>query len=325
MQVNDKNFLLDQINNNSVSAILFYGSDIGLIEVLNKWLEKKLNLIIETVDFADITPDSYRIFIQSINLFETKKIIKIVNVSEKISKEMKEILHISGNNIAFFIAPKIRANSEIRKFFEITKNLVCYPCYPIKENNIRKLTESLLKGKTISHGAMNYLVGTYNGDYQLYINEVKKLTLYSMHNSSIEIEDIVALVNNVGKDFDFKQICYSLLLRDKEGFFNSIKYSNNTSLIQIIRGVLFALTQVNSGVVCLRENPRITVQEIIRQRKLSIFFQDIHQYQEVLYNVTESEIARLLYLLLEAEKKIKLIGEKSYIIEKVYFDFYDSK
>ena len=147
-----KSYDVDKINIVNYPYILLYGKNEGLKNSIKANLLKDLE-ITSIYDEKDIleNKDDFIENIYSGSLFETKKVLNIKRVSDKILNILIEIFERNLNDITIIVeADNLEKKSKLRSFFEKGKGYVCVPIYPDNEQTLSKVAFAFLKDKKIS-------------------------------------------------------------------------------------------------------------------------------------------------------------------------------
>ena len=321
MQIRNKDLLIQAIEKETIKSILFFGQDRGLMSVIISLIEQNFDFDVMNIDFASITPESYTVLVNDLNLFGKKRLIRISNTPNKISKKLEQVILGAHTHLSIFYGEAINSKSTITKFFDISDSLASYPCYQIQENNIKKATENILREKQYTSEVLLYLTSSYNNNYQLYLNDLKKLLLYVSDKKNITLQDITKIMSKPKIDFNSKNICYSLLLEYSDRFYQALREIHETPLIQVIRGIMFFLMQIYVGSLYIAQNSSATVEEAIKIQKIPIFFKDVQEYKLILQRVSLIKIQKLFSMLQSLEKQAKISSHIT-LLEKIYLDLH---
>ena len=150
-----KFFQVDQIKlkQNKNNLILFYGKNEGLKKKTIKDLIKNEKGKIFNYEEKEII-DNQILFIENLlsrSLFETKKIIIIKRVTDKIINFIEEIKTKNLDDILIILeAGNLEKKSKLRTNFEKDKNYICVAFYPDNEQTLSKLAFSFFREKNIT-------------------------------------------------------------------------------------------------------------------------------------------------------------------------------
>ena len=201
IQNNPSNFL-------KYNLFLLYGENYGLKKDIKESIKiaiNKQNANIELLslyenDIIDNEENFYN-SIYSESLFSSKKIITINYGTDKIIRQIKNIVDKYHENIFLIIfADILEKKSKLRNFFETNVKTLCIPCYLDSENELRMLARTELKKNniTLSNESINLLIDKSNNDRNNLRNEIEKIKSYSLNKKKLEIEEIRSLINFSG-------------------------------------------------------------------------------------------------------------------------------
>ena len=181
-----KFFQINQIKlkPNINNLILFYGKNEGLKKKTIKDLIKNEKGTILNYEEKEVI-DNQILFIENLlsrSLFDTKKIIIIKRVTDKIIKFIDEIKRKNLDDILIILdADNLEKKSKLRSNFEKDKNYICVAFYPDNEQTLSKLASYFFKEKniTISQENINVIVNRSNGDRENLYNELNKIEFFS--------------------------------------------------------------------------------------------------------------------------------------------------
>merc|ERR1711991_876223 len=111
------------------------------------------------------------------SLFETKKIIIIKRVTDKIINFIDEIKTKNLDDILIILETgSLEKKSKLRANFEKDKNYVCVAFYPDNDQTLSKITYNFLKEKnlSLSQSNINLIINKCNGDREILVNELTK-------------------------------------------------------------------------------------------------------------------------------------------------------
>ncbi len=191
------------------NLFLLYGENLGLKKEIKDKIKILLNekdSEIETLSFYenDII-NNEEIFYNSIfsgSLFSNKKIITISNVTDKLMKQLEDVIDKFPKNIYLVIFSEVlEKKSKLRNFFEKNTKTVCVPCYSDSERDLQYIAISELKKNNIilSRESINLLIEKSNGDRNNLRNEIDKIKSFSLNNKKLEIDEIKLIINFTGE------------------------------------------------------------------------------------------------------------------------------
>jgi DNA polymerase-3 subunit delta len=194
----------------NVSAILFYGSDAGLVS------ERAVRLAaliagrdtppaeIIRLDDADLDhdPDRLAIEAQTIPMFGGGKVIRAI-AGRRVTAAVLEPLLEGGTLAATLIveAGNLRPTDALRTLFEKATNAAAVACYADEAHDLETLIRETLSafGLTISPDARELLLTRLGADRALSRGEVEKLALYASGKGEIDAADVEAIVGDASE------------------------------------------------------------------------------------------------------------------------------
>ncbi len=191
----------------NVRAILIYGPDTGQVRENAANLAKTLSSQdtepgeVITIDDAEsgATPDRLAIELQMVPMFGGSKVVRF-RPSAKTNFKLIEELANNSKLQAYLIVEggDLKKNAKIRQIFEKSKTSAALPCYADDSRSLMQvIEEELAKEKiSISQPAKQHLASQLGADRGLSRTEIQKLLIYVNGKSTIEIEDIDAVVGD---------------------------------------------------------------------------------------------------------------------------------
>ena len=134
---------------------LLYGENRGLKKDIREAIKLAVNRYDTNLEFLsiyenDITEneESFYNSIYSGSLFASKKIITVHNVTDKIIKQVKDIVDRYPKNVLIIIFSEVlEKKSKLRNFFETNLKTLCIPCYLDNDKNLEIIAKTELKKK----------------------------------------------------------------------------------------------------------------------------------------------------------------------------------
>lgn len=189
-------------------AALVYGPEAALVSECARELarsyvkssEPEAELIrIDDRDLSD-NPDRLAIEVQTLSMFADRRVV-LVKAERRLKPEMLKEL-INGELAATLIveAGNLRPSSPLRKLFEGNDRTVALPCYADPAKDMGPLIDSELTAcdVRISSEARAYLINRLGNDLGQARGECAKLATYAGAGTEISIEDIDAIIGDMG-------------------------------------------------------------------------------------------------------------------------------
>tara|TARA_B100001093_G_scaffold337698_1_gene322469 strand:+ start:2833 stop:3825 length:993 start_codon:yes stop_codon:yes gene_type:complete len=303
-----KSFEANKIEIDKNKLILLYGKNEGFkTEIINDLLKKKIG--IKRYEEKEIL-DNLERFMEDIisqSLFESKKIIVVKRVTDKLTKVIEEISSKKIENIVIiFNADNLEKKSKVRTLFEKDKNYACVAFYPDTNQTLVKLAYNILKKEniSISTSSINLIVNKCNGDRGNLINELKKIEFFSKNRKKISEENIKKLINLI-ENHSITELIDNCMAKNKKKIINILNENNfnNEDCILITRTFLSKSKRILKLSSEFQNNNNIDL--TISSAKPPIFWKDKEITKQQIYKWTPKNIKQLIYKLSEIELLIK--------------------
>ncbi len=273
---NLENFLQQNI-------FLLYGENLGLKRDIKKLIYEKLKkknedietLIMHENEIIDNEENFYN-FIFSASLFNDKKIITILQATDKVYKKIENIYDKYPDNVTLILFSEIlEKKSKLRSFFEKKKKTVCVPCYLDSEKDLRTIALSELKKNNIllSGEILSLLIEKSNFDRDNLRNEIEKIKSYSLSKGELKIDHIKSLINFSG-DYKSDSFINECLCRNIIQYKKILSELYGDSFNQIF--LLRTLSNKVQRLIKIKENENKskTLDDLINSVKPAIFWKE---------------------------------------------------
>jgi DNA polymerase III subunit delta len=194
----------------SVPAVLFYGTDAGLVSER----AAKLAAIVAARDNPpgeiirmedadlDSDPDRLAVELQTIPMFGGSKVVR-ATAGRRITAAALEPF-IAGDRLAATLIVEggnLRPTDTLRTLFERAPKAAAVACYPDEAHDLETLVRDTLKGHglAISPEARDLLLTRVGADRALSRGEIDKLALYAAGKSEIDVSDVEAIVGDASQ------------------------------------------------------------------------------------------------------------------------------
>jgi len=188
------------------NLFLLYGENEGLKNDIFDSIKKLSNKTAEFLSMyeTEVLANEENLYnsIYSGSLFSSSKIITIKGSSDKLLKNLTNILEKLPQNITLIIFSGIlEKKSKLRAMFEKRGNAICVPCYLDNERDLHTIALSEFKKNeiSVSRESLNLLVEKSNNDRNNLKNEIEKIILFSFYNKKIEIDELRNIINFSGE------------------------------------------------------------------------------------------------------------------------------
>ena len=191
-----------------VPAVLFYGTDAGLIferaAKLAALLAARDNGEIIRLDDADLDtdPDRLAVELQTIPMFGGSKVVR-VTAGRRINAAALQALLEGGTLAAALIveAGNLKPTDAMRGLFEKSAQAAAVACYADEARDLEGVIAETLKahGLGITSDAREMLVARMGADRAVSRGEVEKLALYASGKREVDAADVEAIVGDASE------------------------------------------------------------------------------------------------------------------------------
>ena len=240
-------------------SALLYGENDGIkddVKAKLKLLHKDSEII--NIFQDEIIKDKNCLFDNAFNssLFNEKKIIFIQEASDKILKEISEVLEKDNNDTKIYIfSSLLDKKSKLRSLFDKEKNLASLPCYQDTDKTlILYVYEKLKDFKGINQEIVNLIISHSNHERKIIKNEIDKIKSCFI-DKTVKKEELVELLNIKIND-DFNKLRDYALLGDIKNFDKLMKVTEflqdesflNLNIISFRISKLIEIQRKNIGI-----------------------------------------------------------------------------
>ena len=240
-------------------SALLYGENDGIkddVKAKLKLLHKDSEII--NIFQDEIIKNNNCLFDNAFNssLFNEKKIIFIQEASDKILKEISEVLEKDNNDTKIYIfSSLLDKKSKLRSLFDKEKNLASLPCYQDTDKTlILYVYEKLQDFKGINQEIVNLIISHSNHERKIIKNEIDKIKSCFI-DKTIKKEELEELLNIKIND-DFNKLRDYALLGDIKNFDKLMKVTEflqdesflNLNIISFRISKLIEIQRKNIGI-----------------------------------------------------------------------------
>lgn len=239
------------------NSVLFYGENEGIKDDFKK------NLIKEKKEFEikkffqdELLKNDNLLFdtLKTPSLFNSKKIIFIHEVSEKLQKQLLTSLNFLDRDTKIIIfAGNLDKKSKIRNYFEKEKKIAAIACYEDNDRTLINYVNNKLKGyKGLSGNIINLIIQNSYQNRNIINLEIIKIKDYFL-DKTINERDLRELLN-IKDDSNFDKIRDATLLGEK------IKVNKLIGQMQFLsEDNFYYLNQMNNRIIKLLELTNINI------------------------------------------------------------------
>ena len=191
------------------NLFLLYGENDGLrtdIKESIKVAVNQQNTHIELLSLYenDIINNEENLYnsIYSGSLFSNKKIITINNGTDKIIKQVKDIVEKLPENIFLIIfSGVLDKKNKLRNLFETNIKTLCIPCYLDSDKDLEIIAKTEFKKNDIilSRELINLLIEKSNNNRNNLRNEIGKIISFALNKKKLGIDEIKSIINFSGE------------------------------------------------------------------------------------------------------------------------------
>jgi len=192
------------------TALLFFGTDPGLVmeragQAAKTWakLSDPEGEIIR-LDDSDLEdePDRLTLELDTLPMFGGRKVVR-VSLGRRLNAALLKPIVSSGplQSVLIVEGGNLKPTDGLRKAFEAGAAAAAVSCYPDESRDLASVALEVLgaEGLTISRDVVEALVSRLGADRVLSRAEVLKLALYCRGRSTVELEDIEAIVGDASE------------------------------------------------------------------------------------------------------------------------------
>lgn len=193
-----------------LSAILFFGSDLGLVSERASSLARAMAQRedpageIIRLDDADLDNDPDRLVVElmTMPMFGGRKIVRVAAGRRINANALRPLLE--GPAIAAVLiveAGNLKPDEGLRPLFEKSAAAAAIACYGDEAQDLEVMVRQILDatGLKIAPDARDLLVSRLGADRALSRGEVEKLALYAHGKTEIDVDDVEAIVRDASE------------------------------------------------------------------------------------------------------------------------------
>ena len=301
----------------SVSAILIYGPNEGLIREYSKNARKTIN-----DDFNDpfassnISGEQLKEYpgllfdeVRSIGLSQSRKLIRVFDISDNVIQAFDYLLedhHNLKDALVVCEASDLGPRSKLRKLFEQIQTVAAIPCYDDSHQEIRVYANRIFKEHSIEldKDSMTWLLECLGTDRAQIYSEINKIIAFMGNDKNIPIQDIRLLIGD-SAEIGLDEVCYAIgdgnLKRLDRALYKL--FSDGVSPIQILRAVSRHFLRLQSVIAHNKNKGGISA--AVNTLRPPVFFKDKKSFLSQANTWTPNKIEDVIFLLAEAEKGCK--------------------
>ncbi len=311
-----KRFELNRNKINKFDFFLLYGKNEGLQnEIIDLHLIKDFDGEIIKYDESEFLKSKEIIISELLNksLFESRKILLISRVTEKILNSIYEITEKDVTDLKIILKSGIlEKKSKLRNFFEKESSLAVIPFY---EDDYKSLSfivnDFMTKNKIkLSRESINLLVTRASGDRENLKTELNKILNYSYSNNKIRFEHVQKLTN-LSENFAVGELADSYLsknIKNVSKILNENNYSDEECIL-ILRTILSKSKRLLT--IIEKYNETEDMEDTLSKIKPPIFWKEKENVKTQVFKWKIKDLKRNIYKISEIEHLVKSNSKNS--------------
>ena len=326
MKIENKNVIsvIDNITTQQeFKAVLLYGEDDS--SVLNKYNIILNNFINKKYEPNDISQENIKnnptylsenFFATSMFLTNTIYTLRLIDKENEFTKyietlfETEEVKNV--DNFLLITAGNLDTKSSLRKYAEKSKYIACIGCY--EESNPELFISNKLKeyGFVFNNSMVSYILQNVGTNTLMIQNEIEKLSLYKIGNKTLTTEDLQDCIKDISNNKldDFCNNFCSMYIQETIKIAKKLM-NNGIDVITLTRVLIKYFLQLQKIKEYLKNGE--TIDNVFKYEKIFWKQQNIIKNHLSKWNI--NNINKMLYGLLDLEKKIKFDVNKNIIFE----------
>ncbi|OEY86374.1 DNA polymerase III subunit delta [Wolbachia pipientis] len=301
----------------SLKGILIYGNDNSKIDFYAKKLVTNLGgYSVQLMDFTVVNKSPELLFTElaTISMFNEKKLIKLVNISGNISKELIFCIDNNiGDNYIIMIAGELSYNSAIKNYIENSQLFGVIACYKDNHDHLYNIISDCLEQNCVKYtkDSVYHLQYYFNNSKAPIRTELEKLLLYIGERKELNHIDVKECFSGSGNSHAvLDNLCAAVANKDIVNFIrvsDTLINNENFSSIAIIRMLSNYFLQLEA--VLLLIDSGMSALNAIDQLNPPLFFKQLQNFKSHLKSLSLSELKVILECLVNLEiicKKVNL-------------------
>lgn len=200
--------------------------------------ENTMDEVLQEASYFSMFDDKKCVIVKNANLFGSSKNGDSNRIKEDSDRLLKYMANENNNTILIFIYNgKCDSKKKIYNLIKDAGNLFLYPSMTKTDmkNELQKVAKS--NNYKIDDKSLWHIINNSLSNFDLCINELKKIMLYYNKSEEIKYEDVINLTSKSIEDNNFKLVD-SIVSRDLE---NSLKLLNDSKILKIEPNIILSL------------------------------------------------------------------------------------
>ena len=192
-----------------IESILVFGTDPGMVSETARLIASRLAeaesppgeiLRIEDADL-ETDPDRLSVELKTVQMFGGPKIVRTTASRRVTALSLKSLVEGGMTGRLVVEGGNYKADDAMRALFEKSPKAAAIACYPDTAADLERLIREVLGDakQTLTPDARQLLLARLGADRALSRAEVEKLSLYAVGKSTIEVEDVEAIVGDASE------------------------------------------------------------------------------------------------------------------------------
>ncbi|WP_353271733.1 DNA polymerase III subunit delta [Wolbachia endosymbiont (group A) of Nomada goodeniana] len=297
----------------ALRGVLIHGSDNSRVDFYVQEIIANLGeYSVQVMDFAIVNKSPSLLFseLANVSMFTSKKLIKLINVSRGISKELKNVLDYNASgHYVMMVASDLPYNSATKSYMESSKIFGVIACYKDSNSNLYDIISSYLKQNDIkcTNEIIYHLQSYFNHSKLPICSELEKLVLYLGERKDLKLTDIELCFSTSGNDYaTLDDLCSAIASKDMLRFIrisDALISQENFSPIALIRIISNYFLRLET--VLLSVQGGMSEQAAIDQLSPPLFFKQLQSFKSHLKSLQLSELKKILEKLISLEVTCK--------------------
>ncbi|APR98931.1 DNA polymerase III subunit delta [Wolbachia endosymbiont of Folsomia candida] len=302
----------------ALSGVLIHGSDNNRVNFYVREIIASLSgYSVQVMDFVAVnkSPGLLLSELANVSMFTGKKLIKLINVSGNISKELKSVLDSNTgtrDNYVMLIADDLSYNSTIKSYMESSKIFGVVACYKDSNSNLHDIISGYLKQSDVKYTneAIYHLQSYFNHNKLHIYSELEKLVLYLGERKDLKLVDVESCFSTSGNNYaTLDNLCSAIASKDIAHFIkisDTLIEQENFSPIALIRIISNYFLRLENVLLLMQGGAK--EQDAIDQLSPPLFFKQLQSFKSHLKNFQLSELKKILEHLINLEITCKKTG-----------------
>lgn len=210
------------------AGALIYGTDAGQVRqrvalLAEAWLGPNADAMAMMEFSAEQIKDEPALLadeLAAMSLMADRRVIQLRDVDDPHLEAIEEALaKRAPNNFLILYSSESLSKSKLRAYAEKSPELGCVPCYKDEGMNLEAVIRDTLRGYGLraNTDVIRYLATQLNGDRQIILNELEKLSLYVGDEAEdVTLDDAVAAVGE-NNDRSLDDLCHAIATNNVVG------------------------------------------------------------------------------------------------------------